>query len=69
MTRNDALPRDAREQVEASLHHYAITGLGDMKALQGRTGYRLRIGGYRVIFDEDATTILSIYTDRRTTTS
>ena len=57
----DALPRDAREQVEVGLHRYAMTGQGDVKALQGRGGYRLRIGGYRVIFDEDASTILAIY--------
>ncbi|MEI9963779.1 MAG: hypothetical protein WDM92_02870 [Caulobacteraceae bacterium] len=31
----DALPRDAREQVEAGLHRYAVTGQGDVKALQG----------------------------------
>jgi predicted transcriptional regulator len=33
--------------------------------LQGRDGYRLRIGSYRVIFDEDAATILAIYIGRR----
>jgi mRNA interferase RelE/StbE len=44
-------------------------GQGDVKALQGRDGYRLRIGGYRVIFDEDATTILAIYIGRRATTT
>jgi mRNA interferase RelE/StbE len=65
----DALPRDAREQVEAGLHRYALTGQGDVKALRGREGFRLRIGSYRVIFDEDATTILAIYIGRRTTTS
>src|SRR5580693_2432532 len=65
----DALPRDAREHVEAGLHRYAMGGLGDVKALQGRNGYRLRIGSYRVIFDEDATTILAIYIGRRTTTT
>ncbi len=64
----DALPRDAREQVEAGLHRYAVTGQGDVKALQGRDGYRLRLGSYRVIFDEDATTILAIYIGRPTTT-
>ena len=64
----DALPRDAREQVEVGLHRYAMTGQGD-KALQGRGGYRLRIGGYRVIFDEDASTILAIYIGRRATTT
>jgi mRNA interferase RelE/StbE len=63
-----ALPRDAREQVEAGLHRYAKTGKGNVKALQGCDGYRLRIGSYRVIFDEDAITILAIYIGRRATT-
>ena len=65
----DALPRDARERVEFELNRYAMTGQGDVKALQGRDGYRLRIGSYRVIFDEDATTILAIYIGRRVTTT
>jgi mRNA interferase RelE/StbE len=33
---------------------------GGVKALQGRDGYRLRIGRSRVIFDEDATTVLAV---------
>jgi mRNA interferase RelE/StbE len=65
----DALPGDARERVEAGLHRYAMSGQGDVKPLQGRNGYRLRIGSYRVIFDEDAATILAIYVGRRTTTT
>src|SRR5277367_494952 len=65
----DALPRDAREQVEDGLHRYAMTGQGDVKALQGREGYRLRIGSCRVIFDEDKTTILAIFIGRRATTT
>ena len=65
----DALPRDAREQVEAGLHRYAMTGQGDVKALRGRDGYRLRIGSYRVILDEDAATILAIYIGRQATSS
>ena len=65
----DALPRDGREQVEAGLNRYAVTGQGDVKALQGRDGFRLRIGSYRVIFDEDAITILAIYVGRRATTT
>ena len=63
----DSLPANARQQVEAGLHRYALQGLGDVKALQRRSGFRLRIGSYRVIFDEDATTILAIYIGRRTT--
>jgi mRNA interferase RelE/StbE len=65
----DALPQDAREQVQTALHRYAVTGKGDVKALQGRDGYRLRVGSYRVIFDEDATTILAIYIGHRATTT
>lgn len=48
---------------------YAMTGQGDVKALQGRDGFRLRIGSYRVVFDEDAITILAIYIGRRATTT
>ena len=65
----DAFPGDAREQVEAGLNRYAMTGQGDVKVLQGRDGYRLRIGSFRVIFDEDATTILAIAIGRRATTT
>ena len=65
----DSLPREGRDQVEAGLSRYAMTGHGDVKALQGRDGYRLRIGSYRVIFDEDQTTILAIHIGRRTTTT
>jgi mRNA interferase RelE/StbE len=65
----DDLPREGRDQVEAGLHRYAVTGQGDVKPLQGRDGYRLRIGGYRVIFDEDAATILAIYIGRRAKTT
>ena len=63
------LPREGREQVEAELARYALTGRGDVRTLQGRDGYRLRIGSYRVIFDEDQTTILAIHIGRRTTTT
>lgn len=65
----DALPADARRSVETALHTYAITGHGDVKALSGRGGYRLRAGNYRVIFDEDQVTILAIYIGRRATTT
>jgi len=65
----DALPPNARDQVEEGLHRYAMTGHGDVKSLHGRNGYRLRLGSYRVIFDEDAVTILAIYIGRRATTT
>lgn len=65
----DALSPDARAQLEAGLDRYAMTGQGDVKPLNRRDGFRLRIGSYRVIFDEDATTILALYIGRRTTTT
>jgi mRNA interferase RelE/StbE len=65
----DALPQDAREAVGNGLIRYATEGSGDVKRLQGRDGFRLRIGQYRVIFDEDQTTILAIYIGRRATTT
>ena len=65
----DELPKAARVQVEGGLINYATTGRGDVKRLQGRQGYRLRIGRYRVIFDEDQTTILAIYIGKRETTT
>lgn len=62
------MPVEAREQVTEGLAHYAATGQGDVKRLQGLEGYRLRIGRYRVIFDQDAVTILAIYIGKRDTT-
>ena len=65
----DALPDDAREAVSEGLIDYALTGRGDVKKLAGRDGYRLRIGRYRVLFDEDRATILAIYIGKRETTT
>ena len=65
----DGLSNDAREAVQMGLVRYATTGDGDVKSLSGRAGFRLRIGNYRVIFDEDASTILAIYIGRRQTTT
>jgi mRNA interferase RelE/StbE len=63
----DGLPEDAREFVMSGLMRYAISGDGDVKRLSGKDGFRLRIGRYRVIFDEDATTILALYIGNRET--
>ncbi|TGP87322.1 MULTISPECIES: type II toxin-antitoxin system RelE/ParE family toxin [unclassified Mesorhizobium] len=65
----DNLPADVREQVSEGLIAYAASGRGDVKRLSGGDGYRLRIGRYRVIFDEDRTTILAIYIGKRETTT
>lgn len=55
--------------VEGALDEYAMTGRGHVIALQGRSGFRMRIGAYLVIFDEYATTSLAIYIGRRSTTT
>ncbi|BAT58634.1 hypothetical protein GJW-30_1_01161 [Variibacter gotjawalensis] len=64
-----ALPDEAQERVTEGIERYAVSGHGDVKALSGRSGYRLRIGSYRVIFDEDQATILAIYIGKRETTT
>ena len=65
----DRLPTVAQGAVEKALTTYAITGEGDVKKLSGRDGYRMRVGEYRIIFDEDQTTILAIHIARRTSTT
>jgi len=65
----DALPAQPRSMINEALCEYAVSGRGDVKALQGREGYRLRVGHYRVIFGADETTILAITIARRTSTT
>lgn len=65
----ESLDASSRRQVENGLDDYAMKGQGDVKALVGHSGYRLRVGRYRVIFDEDQTTILAVYIGKRETTT
>ena len=65
----DGLPQAAQQQISAGLSLYATTGKGDIKALQGQPGLRLRIGRYRVLFSEDGQTILAFYIGKRETTT
>jgi mRNA interferase RelE/StbE len=51
------LPPDVRARIADRLGAYAATGAGDVKALTGRDGARLRVGDYRVIFVETETEI------------
>jgi len=43
----------------AAIHRYATTGVGDVKQLSGEfeSLLRLRVGDYRILFDETADTI------------
>jgi len=65
----DALPAQARTELPEALALYAVEGIGEVKRLSGRDGFRLRVGAYRVIFDEDGATILAVYVGRRATTT
>ncbi|HVY52220.1 MAG TPA: type II toxin-antitoxin system RelE/ParE family toxin [Devosia sp.] len=65
----DALQKDVQDQILADLGAYATSGEGDVKRLKGRLGYRLRSGRYRVLFNEDQTTVLAIYIGKRETTT
>jgi mRNA interferase RelE/StbE len=56
------LQKPARLAVVEKLGRYAETGAGDVRALTGRPGVRLRVGDYRVVFTEtdDAIQVLAI---------
>lgn len=45
------LPSDIRARLEAAVNRYALTGEGHVLTLQGRSGLRLRVAEYRVIFE------------------
>lgn len=47
-----------RAQIEAKLTAFAETGEGDVKALKGVAGTRLRAGDWRVLFTVKADTII-----------
>ncbi len=61
----DALPPKAQRAIEEALIGYALTSRGDVIRMVGRSGFRLRVGNYRVILTEDGSTVLAIYIGRR----
>jgi mRNA interferase RelE/StbE len=65
----DALPTTVAADIETALALYAVAGLGDVKRLHGRDGYRLRVGRYRIIFGDDGMTVLAITIGKRDTTT
>jgi mRNA interferase RelE/StbE len=46
-----------RAQIDLKLKTFAETGIGDVKALKGAAGMRLRSGDWRVLFTMKANTI------------
>jgi mRNA interferase RelE/StbE len=59
------LSGDIRRRIDARLAEFAATGNGDVKRLRGRAGARLRIGDWRVIFEEDNDHIIVVAVGHR----
>jgi mRNA interferase RelE/StbE len=51
------LAPEVRQRINSRLTQYATTGYGDVRKLKGRSGARLRIGDWRVIFYEEGGTV------------
>ncbi len=46
-------PGKQRDRILEAVEEFAGSGDGDVARLKGQEGYRLRVGGYRVLFDID----------------
>lgn len=44
---------DESRRIRSSIKNYAATGQGDVKSLHGFPFFRLRVGNWRIIFDDD----------------
>lgn len=65
----DQLTAEARFALLNALNEYALSGRADVKKLSGRDGFRLRVGRWRALFDDDGVTIIAIYFGKRETTT
>jgi mRNA interferase RelE/StbE len=59
------LSRDIRRRIDARLIEFASTGKGDVRRLKGRAGSRLRVGDWRVIFDDTRDAIIVVAVGNR----
>jgi mRNA interferase RelE/StbE len=59
------LSNDVRRRIDARLSEFAVSGKGDIKRLKGRAGARLRVGDWRVIFEEDDDVIIVVAVGHR----
>ena len=55
-----ALDKPNAMRVLSALHRFAESGVGDVKALQGREELRLRIGDYRLFFTYSAFEVIEV---------
>jgi len=49
--------QDKNTQIRITKAISELPDIGDIKKLQGRNGYRLRVGAYRILFDHSGTII------------
>jgi mRNA interferase RelE/StbE len=61
----DRLPAETRSRIGTALVTYALNGSGDIKRLVGTQTVRLRVGEFRVIFDETPDRILVLVLGNR----
>ena len=59
------LSPDIRRRIDARLMEFVSSGKGDVRRLKGRAGARLRVGDWRVIFDETRDTIIVVAVGHR----
>ena len=60
------LPADARQRIQEALRQLVEdvdTVKLDIKALQGREGFRLRVGKWRVLYHEDDNAMIILVVD------
>ena len=54
------LTAQVRRRIDVRLTEFATSGKGDVRRLKGRRGSRLRVGDWRVIFYEEAGSIVVV---------
>lgn len=59
------LSADIRKRIDIKLTVYATNGSGNVRRLKGRTGCRLRVGDWRVIFIEESASIIIVAVGNR----
>jgi mRNA interferase RelE/StbE len=59
------LSEDVRRRIDTRLREFATSGKGDVRRLKARSGARLRVGDWRVIFLEEGDAIVVVAVGHR----
>ena len=52
------LPPQTRDRIRSKLEAYFEFGKGDVKKMKGQDGFRLRVGDWRLVFDQEDNAII-----------